>query len=92
MLVFVADVPKGDMVIMGSRHVGTTIKLPLGLVCCLEKKFISMLNWGCFISISVADEFIGTVALGFSTLENIPTLPIVDITILFLALIVSDQY
>ena len=43
------------------------------VLCCLGKKFISMINQGCFISISVADEFIGTVVLGFSTL---PTLPI----------------
>jgi hypothetical protein len=73
MLVFVADAPKGGRLIIGSGYVGTTISSPPGLVFCPGKKFIGMPNWGCFIGVSVADELIGSVVFGFSTLADVPT-------------------
>jgi hypothetical protein len=72
MLVFVADVPKGGILIIGSGYVGTTVNSPLGLVFCPGKKFIGMPNWGCFVGVSIADELIGSVVFGFSTLADVP--------------------
>jgi hypothetical protein len=74
MLVFVANIAKGGMLIIGLGHVGTIINSSPGLVCCPGNKFTGMLKLGFFsIHVLVANELIGTIVLGFSIVVYVPT-------------------